>query len=193
MQLIRNLVLATALALFSGFASAHYAIDYLGKGSNLRTGQWTRLESIENTAGNPYRAALKVRTSGVALAPGEGLIFTSDRDESGARFKAGCDYRLAGPMPKATLWSLSVNPENGQATTAFADRRYLVSRTVQWESDGRLSVAIASDARAGNWLAAPPAEGFTVSLRLYDTPLALNTTEMKIEDLPTIEKGACAS
>ena len=192
MLLIRNLVFATAIALFSGFASAHYAIDFLGRGSNLKTGQWTRLESIENTAGNPYRAALKVRTRGVALAPGEGLVFTSDRDSNGDRFKAACEYRLFGGMPKATLWSLTVNAGEGQDPTPFSDRRYLVSRSVVWEADGGVSVAIASDARPGNWLAAPRSGDFTVSLRLYDTPLALNTGALSAKVLPAIEKGSCS-
>lgn len=192
MYFIRNLVFGTAIALFSGFASAHYAIDFLGKGSNLRTGQWTRLESIENTAGNPYRAALKARTSGVALAPGEGLVFSSDRDADGDIFDPRCAYRLTGRMPKASLWSLSVNTVQEGQEVGHAKRRFVVSHSVQWKADGTLQVAIAPDIQQGNWLASPASGPFTVSLRLYDTPLALNTQEMNAGELPEISKGACA-
>lgn len=192
MYFIRNLVFGTAIALFSGFASAHYAIDFLGKGSNLKTGQWTRLESIENTAGNPYRAALKARTTGVALAPGEGLIFTSDRDANDDLFDPACRYRLAGRMPKASLWSLSVNTTQDEQEIRHPERRFLVSHSVQWKSDGTLKVAIAPDIQQGNWLASPTTGPFTVSLRLYDTPLALNTTELNSRELPEITKGTCS-
>lgn len=192
MYFIRNLVFGTAIALFSGFASAHYAIDFLGKGSNLRTGQWTRLESIENTAGNPYRAALKARTTGVALAPGEGLIFTSDRDSNGELFDPACRYMLNGRMPKASLWSLSVNTTQDEQEIRHPERRFVVSRSVQWKADGALSVAIAPDIQQGNWLASPTSGPFTVSLRLYDTPLALNTAELNARELPEITRGACS-
>jgi len=191
MQLIRNLVFGTAVALFSGFASAHYAIDLLGKGSNLTSGQWTRLESIENTAGNPYRAALKVRTSGVALAPGEGLVFTSERDADGDRFDSRCTYLLSGRMPKASLWSLSINKTEDDQINSHPERRFVVSRSVQWKADGNLIVAIASGIQPANWLASPQSGEFTISLRLYDTPLALNTTDTSTKSLPRIEKGAC--
>ena len=192
MLLIRNLVFATAIALFTGFASAHYAIDILGRGAHLQSGQWSRLESIENTAGNPYRAALKVRTSGVVLAPGEGLVFTTTRDLGGDVFEAGCQYSLMGRMPKAALWSLSVDPPPGAAQTEFADRRYLVSDNVLWNSDGQLEVTIAPQASPGNWLASPAASGFTVSLRLYDTPLALSTASIDAKFLPRITKVGCS-
>lgn len=192
MYFIRNLVFGTAIALFSGFASAHYAIDFLGKGSNLKTGQWTRLESIENTAGNPYRAALKARTTGVALAPGEGLIFTSDRDANDDLFDPSCRYLLAGRMPKASLWSLSVSSTQDDQEILHPERRFVVSNSVQWKADGALNVAIAPDIQQGNWLATPTTGPFTVSLRLYDTPLALNTTELNSRELPEITKGTCS-
>lgn len=191
MLFIRNLVFATAVALFSGFASAHYAVDLFGKSANLRTGQWTRLESIENTAGNPYRAALKVRTSGVALAPGEGLVFTSQQDAAGDPFQAGCEYHMRGRMPHASLWSVAATAARGQQATEFMDRRYIVSRSAVWESDGAVAITIAPKASPGNWIAAPPSSGYIVSLRLYDTPLALNTALLDAQDLPRIEKGAC--
>lgn len=191
MIFIRNLVFGTAIALFGGFASAHYAIDYLGKSSNLSTGQWTRLESIENTAGNPYRAALKVRTTGVALAPGEGLVFTSERDVNGERFDAQCRYMLSGKIPKAALWTLSINVDEADQTIGHAERRFMVSQSVQWKSDGTLEVAISPEMQSGNWIAAPDEGTFSISLRLYDTPLALNTQETSIQDLPQIIRGSC--
>ncbi|MEM1045184.1 MAG: DUF1214 domain-containing protein [Pseudomonadota bacterium] len=191
MTFIRNLIFATAIALFTGFASAHYAIDLLGKGDNLTTGQWTRLESIENTAGNPYRAALKVRTSGVALAPGEGLVFTTDRDLEGERFDAACIYRIVGKMPRATLWSLTVDGIGDATATPFTDRHFLVAPSVVWQADGQMTVTLSPDRRPGNWIATPSTGPFQVSLRLYDTPLALNTAELDPSALPLVIRDQC--
>lgn len=190
-MLIRHLVFATAIALFTGFASAHYAIDLLGRSADLQTGQWTRLESIENTKGNPYRAALKVRTSGIALAPGEGLVFTARRDQAGNMFEAGCEYRLSGRVPRAALWSVVVEPDRGLVPPAFPERRYIVSRSVVWDNEGGVDITVSPEPRPGNWIAAPRSGGYIISLRLYDTPLAMNTGALKMGDLPRIEKGRC--
>ena len=63
-------------------------------------------------------------------------------------------------------------------------------RTVNSEADGSYVIFVSSHAQAVNWLPAPPAGAFSITLRLYNPDAAVYRNLASV-NLPTIARGDC--
>ncbi len=159
----------------------------------VAVGPWMARPQVGTVAIDPYARADLARSGRLPLAANEGLTFTATTDDTGYRLVRNCVYRLSGISPSARLWTLTASGADGNIMDDPAHRSAFTSTDVVRDLDGRFAIAIAPTARPGNWLPVAGEGTLTLSLRLYDTPLAGNANEVAAATLPTITRQACSA
>lgn len=192
---MRNLILAVGaalVALAAGLASANMALER-GFGFQKETsGPWSGWVRATAPEADPYTRAHFGRNGTLPPPPLEGLLFMANSDSGGDPLVGTCRYRITGAMPPARRWTVSVYDENGSVVANPANRYGFSNRNVIYHSDGKVTILLASGPQPWNWLPISATGRFTVSLAVYDTPLA---TEAFLIDttLPAIQKLECVS
>lgn len=171
---------ATLLSLDSG-----YGFD------PLRAGPWTAWPKVGGADIDPYARAVVSRSGEAPLGRDQGLAFVARADSSGAPLDADCEYRIVDPLPAARFWTLALATAEGRLIANPAERYGYSSVDVLRREGGAFEIAVAREARAGNWLSPGSARGFIVVLRLYDTPLDVESNPDP-NSFPKIVKLACA-
>lgn len=190
MRLVIDLAIAIAIAVVVGVSSAWLAVDRGRLFGAITVGGWTAWPDEGSVNADPYSLAMLARTAEVPLGNGEGLSFTADRDADGAPLSGLCTYTIAGETPAARMWTLTAYDSGGHLMANVARRSGFHSREIVRDPSGAIRIVVSPTVRSGNWLPVAPAEGISLVLRLYDTPL---TTGSQIANLvmPSITKVAC--
>ena len=175
-------LLATAIVITRGWSPGE-----------VRVGPWTASPRIGTAAIDPYARAGLSRSGAVPLAANEGLAFTATTDDTGYRLLRTCSYRFSGTVPPARFWSLTASGADGRTMQNPAGRAAFTSRDVVRALDGRVAIEVAPTARPGNWLPLSGDGPLTLTLRLYDTPLAGNAGETASATLPSLTRLACSA
>jgi len=181
-------LLATLVtALVVGLGSAWYMVDAPRIG--IGVGSWKAVPAVTAETADPYTRARVARTGEIALGAGEGLVFIAREDDEGRGLDGECDYRISGETPTARLWTLSVLDAGGNLAAPITGRIFLTSRDILRDAEGRFDIAVAAEARPGNWLPSPATGALRFLLRLYDTPLALSPGNGMV--MPAIVREGC--
>ena len=175
-------LLATAIVLSRGWSPGTVSV-----------GPWTASPRIGTTAIDPYARAELSRSGAVPLAANEGLTFTATTDDTGYRLLRSCSYSVSGTVPAARFWSLTASGSDGRTMDNAAGRPAFTSRDVVRSIAGRFAIEVAPAARPGNWLPLSGEGPLTLTLRLYDTPLAGNPAEVASATLPSLTRQSCAA
>ncbi len=163
-----------------------------GYGFNaLRAGPWTAWPSVGGAGIDPYARAVVSRSGEAPLGRDQGLAFIATNDSSGAALDGECDYAVGASVPTARFWTLSLAAPTGAPLDNPSGRFGFSSVDVLRREGGEFDVAIARDARPGNWLSPGTARRFIVLLRLYDTPLDVDA-RIDPATFPKIVKLKCA-
>ena len=72
------------------------------------------------------------------------------------------------------------------------DRHGFTSEEIVRDTDGRFTIAVAPQARPGNWLPTGGIERYTLVLRLYDTPVGVATRTQRDAPMPNIATERCS-
>jgi hypothetical protein len=187
LRLVVELFASLVIALALGLASAWYMVD--GPRIGVDVGAWTAVPSIAADSADPYSRARVARSGEIAMGAGEGLVFVAANDDEGRSLGGDCDYVLSGETPTARLWTLTVSDAAGRLPRAASGRTFLTSREILRDIDGRFEIAVSANARPGNWLPAPAEGALRLTLRLYDTPLALSPGADMV--MPHVERRGC--
>lgn len=189
---MRVLELAYVIALGGGLglASAQYMVSARPWIGRAEIGPWTIWPESGARDADPYMRAYLARGVHLPLGAGEGLELIATRDDDGRGLDAGCRYTLAGPVPLARGWSISITDPSGaplgQERSGFTDAEILR------DERGGMSITLSSQAEAGNWLPLPSGGGrFELRLRLYDTPISSHAAELQPRALPRIARLGC--
>ncbi len=172
---------ATALVLSRGWDPGAVAI-----------GPWVARPQVGTPSIDPYAAADLARSGAVPMAANEGLAFRATTDDTGYRLLRSCSYRVAGAMPAARFWTLTATGTDGRTLDNPAQRTGFTSRDVVRALGGRFVIEVAPAARPGNWLPLSGEGPLTLTLRLYDTPLAGNGAEVATASMPSLTRVSCA-
>ena len=172
---------ATALVLARGWDPGAVSI-----------GPWTANPQVGTPAIDPYARAELARSGAVPLVSSEGLAFTATVDDTGYRLLRTCSYRVSGSFPPARFWTLTGTAADGRTLANPAARVAFASDGVLRDIAGAVTIALAPTARPGNWLPLSGDGPLTLTLRLYDTPLAGNPGETAAAPLPAITRLSCA-
>jgi len=188
LRLLSSLALAIAIALGLGVGSAFLAVEY---GSNLtavRFGPWSA-PAAEGAGSDPYRVAIASRTDELRLGGSEGMAFVAATDSDDEPLSGSCSYRLVGGAIPARLWTVTARSADGTVFANPSGRIAFHSGEVLRDVSGAFVIALAAGAQPGNWLPVEPDAPFSLTLVLYDTPIA--TAPSRSEELPEILRDAC--
>jgi hypothetical protein len=186
-------VYSCTLGLGLGVASALWVLggDYPFGG--VRVGAWKAWPKVGSPSADPYARAIVTRRGDVPLATGEGLSLSATADSGGRDLDSACSYRLGTITAQARVWTLSLYDAAGGPVVTDLSRTSLTSAEILREADGKFSIALSRDARPGNWLQLPKAGGFSLVLRLYDTPAATGSAALDPAAFPAIERQECGA
>ncbi|WP_117195411.1 DUF1214 domain-containing protein [Rhizobium terrae] len=187
------IAIALTIAFGGGIWSTLVALDAtIGFGA-IKLGAWEAFPRAQTADADPYAKSHRANAGKLLYASAEGLVFTASVDESGARLTGDCSYRLTGHTPPARFWTLFVATPGAAVPSSRADLpSALNSRTVLRDQEGAFDIAISPTARPGNWLAAPAAGPFRLTLTLLDTPTAGSSGLIDLS-MPRIEKTGCGN
>jgi hypothetical protein len=142
----------TGVVLILGLGTSWYMIDV---GSPLTTdtqGPWTSWTSAGRADTDPYTRAHFARLGTLQLSAEVTLSYVAFTDSDGRRLHSSCDYAVEGREPGTSWWSISVFDAGGEVIANPAQRYAFTSQTIALRPDGTYVVALARDARPGNWL-----------------------------------------
>lgn len=160
----------------------------------VRIGPWVTWPKSGTVDIDPYAQAITARTGSVPLAAAVGLSFTAAVDDRGAGLSARCAYRIDGAVPAARFWTLTATTAAGLLMDNLAGRSAFSSAEILRRSDGSFSIAVAPNARPGNWLPVSGGGPFILTLRLYETPLSsVASGDVRKAKLPSVTPLGCAS
>jgi hypothetical protein len=186
-------VYALALALGLGVSSAYFAVSGNYPFGEVRIGPWETWPQVGSIEADPYARTIVTRTGEVPLALGEGLTLIATIDTAGRALDSSCTYRVEGTTPQARLWTLTLYDRRGALISSELGRSGFASPELLRNADGRFVITLSREARPGNWLQLPPFGGFSMALRLYDTPVAVGSAGLTDESLPSIERLECGA
>ena len=162
----------------------------------VKAGPWQGMPQVPASGGDPYARATISRSGQAPLGGAEGLGFTATRDSSGAKLVASCDYRVAGAMPSARFWTLTVTDARGHLVAAPDGapslRAGFTSSEIVRNAGGGFEIRAAREARAGNWLPLAMPGTFMLALRLYDSPHSLSAGALTAAEMPEITRERCS-
>ena len=164
--------------------------DGYGPGA-VRAGAWKAWPKAGTEAADPYARAALARAGELPLELADGLAFIAMTDDAGKPLDGRCDIRLAGTVPQARFWTLTVTDPDGRLIDNPADRHGFTSTEVVWNRDGTLAVALGPRVRAGNWLPTGARDRLVLTLRLYDTPVGLASRTSDAPDMPKLITERC--
>jgi hypothetical protein len=170
---------ATALSIRSGHGLA-----------TVRVGPWTAWPRNGTTAIDPYARAILARSGEAPLGRDQGIAFHAGADSDGAPLDGRCEYRILDPTPPARFWTIGVSTPEGALIPNPAQRYAYASTDILRREGGAFEIVVAQEARPGNWLSAGSGP-FIVTLRLYDTPLDVESA-LDPSTFPRIVKVGCA-
>jgi len=186
-----GLLYALTIGALIGLCLTWWTLDGGPGFSAISVGPWSAWPEAGTQEADRYARASLARSGDLPLGAGEGLAFQASRDSAGDTLDGRCRYRLEPITPSGRWWTLTLYDEAGGLVANPADRYGFTSAEVMRAGDGSASVVIGKTALPGNWL--PSGEGrFTLSLRLYDTPISAGLAPSEGIVLPTITREACA-
>lgn len=157
----------------------------------IHAGPWTAWPHNGALDIDPYARAILARSGEAPLGREEGLLFLAEADSSGARLDGSCEYRVVDPMPPARFWTLGLASRKGFLLDNPTGRYSYSSSDILRRDAGAFEIAVAKDARPGNWLSAGDAKAFIFVLRLYDTSIDVDAP-LDPATFPKITKIRCA-
>ncbi|CAH1671040.1 conserved hypothetical protein [Chelatococcus asaccharovorans] len=185
------LPLIFAIGAATGLGSAYFVVRGDPAFGAVQADQWVTWPDLGSIKIDPYALATLARSARIPLASGEGFAFTARTDEAGRPLDSTCRYSLSGHPPRARAWTLTVYDAHGELADNPLQRNGFTSRELTHSADGSISINLAREATAGDWLPLPPTRAFTVVLRLYDTALSPTAGSISTISLPILKRTAC--
>ena len=180
-----------AIVLFGGLGTSWYMVEAGSRLTTARKGPWLVWTSAARPDADPYTRAHFVQAGTLPVSAEVERTYVARVDDGGERLHSSCEYALEGKLTKAGWWSLAVFDERGRLIPNPADRYAFTGQTVAVTSAGGFIVALAREARPGNWLPVGGAGRLAIVLNIVDprTPDSAATPDDMA--LPSIRKIKC--
>ncbi len=164
-------VAAILCGLALGFALTAFSLSWGYGFGALRIGPWTAWPQTGAPDIDPFARAALARRGEAPLGKDQGLMFVASVNSAGALLEGRCEYRISDPLPAARFWTLGLASPSGQPLANPTERYFYTSSDILRREGGAFNLAVARQARPGNWLSPGEAQAFVLVLRLYETPL----------------------
>lgn len=185
------ILLSLTVGLGSGIFSAQYAIQRGEAAPQVLFGPWQSVTEININELNPYALAHTSRHGSLKLANFEVLYFTAEKDDKNRALSGSCEYVVKGGLPDARWWSLTVYDRHGKLIDNQAERYSFNNTNISTKSDAKYAIALAANARAGNWIPTKADTPFVLMLRLY-SPGVSSIRDAREIAFPKIERLGCS-
>jgi hypothetical protein len=181
------LILATAVGLGATWLTATRGAGF----GTLQIGAWTARPKTGTADVDPYSRASIARNGNLPIGQGDGVAFSTTRDDRKRPLDGRCDVVVSGVTPAARFWTLTLYDTKGHLVANSLQRYGFTSEEVIRGADGAFEVRMASRSRAGNWLPTGGIERYTLVMRLYDTPVGVATRTPRDAPMPSIATIGC--
>lgn len=191
-------VILLAALLGGGAAFMELRAVRLDSDMMIKNGCWQVNPKMDLKQNDKQRAHIAVKGL-FALRESEVLYFIASQDSDGEPLSSDHDYELVGVEPNARYWSYTmygkdyflIPNESKVYSFNLDDLSYIAQDTLNPEisinSQKAYSIAISSDAKAGNWLPSGQEDQFHILLRMYN-PAPEVYNDLERVTLPTIKK-----
>ncbi|MBX9588135.1 MAG: DUF1214 domain-containing protein [Hyphomonadaceae bacterium] len=187
-----NFAVFAALAFGGGLGTAWYMIEAGSRLSTRTFGPWTSWTAAGRPEADPYTRAHTARNGLLPVSSTLELTFRAKTDSNGSRLTSACDYTIVLPSTEAAWWSLAVFDGQGRLVQNGAERHAFNPQTAMREPDGRVAIAVARDARAGNWLPSGRSSRIVLVFTVQDAALAATVHDGgQTKALPEIQRAGC--
>lgn len=190
---VGDTALFVGTVLIVGLGSSWYMVDAGSALTTQRVGPWVAWTTAARPDADPYTRAHFSRSGMLPMSSEVAPTFIATTDDEGVKLHSSCDYIVEGPSLSSPWWSISVFDQNGRLIASPADRYAYTSDTVALGGDGRFTIALARDARPGNWLPTGRAGRLALVVVKLDPPgrARQRTSGREADQMPSIRKVSC--
>jgi hypothetical protein len=192
MRLLFGSFLTFVLAATIGLSATWVTLTRGVAFGSLTIGAWTAWPKDGSQDIDPYAHASIARNGELPIGMGDGISFFAHADDKGHEFDGRCTFTLSGMTPPARYWTVTLYNSQGALVANALHRHGFTSEEIVRKADGRFTIAVAPQARPGNWLPTGGIEHFVLVWRLYDTPIGVATTTMQDGPMPAVERKGCS-
>jgi hypothetical protein len=157
----------------------------------VRIGAWTAWPQSGTASADPYARAAFARSGELPLERVDGLAFETTATDDRGVLDGRCDTLIAGRVPRARFWTLTVYDPRGRLIENEARRYGFNSTEIVWNADGTFAITLAPRARGGNWLPTGGLSSIVAVLRLYDAPIGLAARSDEPVEMPAVSQVRC--
>jgi hypothetical protein len=190
LRFIFHLLLGATLALAIGFGLSWFALTDGRLFGAMQIGPWVAWRQVGASAPDPYTRAFIARAGTLQLGQSEGLHFVATQDSNGDSLDRACRYRIEGPTPTATFWTLSALDEAGVNIARPDGEIALHSARLARNNNGQAVIYVSKTLSPYNWLEITGQGPFSLALTFYDVALFAGVGSSN-EGLPGIVKESC--
>jgi hypothetical protein len=192
MRLLLGTFFTFALAAIIGLGATWLTLTRGVAFGSLTIGAWTAWPKSGSQDIDPYAHAGIARAGELPIGIGDGVAFYARADDARQVFDGRCSFVISGMTPAARFWTVTLYDANGGLVANSIDRHGFTSQEVVRETDGRFTIAVAPQARPGNWLPTGGIERFVLVWRLYDTPIGVASTTIGEGPMPAVARKGCS-
>ena len=192
MRLLFGSFFALMLAAVLGLGTTWLTLSRGVAFGSLAIGAWTAWPKSGSVEIDPYAHAIVARSGELPIGIGDGVAFYARSDDALHDLDGRCTFMVSGMTPPARYWTVTLYNLTGGLVANAINRHGFTSEEIVRDVDGRFAIAVAPQARPGNWLPTGGIERFVLVWRLYDTPIGVAATTMKEGPMPTVARKDCS-
>lgn len=188
-----NFLIFVGVGLATGLGSAWYMIEHGTSVTTEQIGPWVVWTAAGRADADPYTRAYIARSGRLPINSASARYYLASTDSDGRKLDADCEYEAVGRGPQAEWWSLAAYDDEGMLMPNAANRYSFNSTAILRDESGAYRIALARQARPGNWLPINSDYKFTLLLRTYQPELVDEEAVASnvAPDLPVLRRLTC--
>lgn len=152
---------------------------------------WTGSSVTGSADADPWTRARVAVAGLLALTREHAIYFTRNTDDSGARLREDCRYRVSGGAMPARWWSITVYAADNYLPLNNDDALSFDATEVQTDAAGRWSAILApTRPESGAWASTRKAGNYDITLRLYQ-PTRQAQADFATVPMPSVTRLDC--
>ena len=183
--------IVVAIIVAGGLGSSWYMVEAGSRLTTTRSGPWLTWTAAARPDADPYTRAHFVNAGTLPVSAEVQRTFVARTDANGERLHSSCDYVVEGRIPRSEWWSIAVFDERGKLIANAADRYAFTGQTIALSQSDLFTIALAREARAGNWLPTGGAGRLALVYNFADNRTPDDVSRLDATALPTIRKLKC--
>lgn len=198
MDAVIRWALTLVLAVLAGLGSALWLtgwtpLDPPGLFRSIEIDHWTSDPAIGSPAADPYTRAYVARRGLLGLRREEATYYLRTVDDNGDALREDCAYVIAGEVPDARWWSVTLYADDYFLARNDDDAHSIDASRASIGDDGlwRATIQREDPADGSRWVSSRNAGRFDLIYRLYNADAAVLETPETALAVPAIIPLGC--